>query len=242
MYNHLENSTNGEIWFTSVCNSNVTGFVLNTHLSLTSAEWRIRAFLGGQSTPSSSIYQIIISMGVQGLWQVLHPAAAEHTLTNLSIEDGFTSKLDNTTYHIGIATSIWFYQAKSSRGGKIIKRNDHSLIKNFEKILDTFGFEYRTAPGEAEAKLAHLNMSGVIDAVWLEDVDCFLFGATMVLRSVTGGKQNDQDLVKVYKSKDLADHLNIKLMQSGLILIALLCGGDYDTVHAQCLFSLEAWI
>lgn len=38
------------------------------------------------------------------------------------------------------------------------------------------------APGEAEAELAYLNRTGVIDAVLSDDVDNFLFGATMVIR------------------------------------------------------------
>lgn len=42
------------------------------------------------------------------------------------------------------------------------------------------------APGEAEAELAYLNSIGQIDAVLSDDVDTFLFGATMVVRkSVT---------------------------------------------------------
>ncbi len=38
------------------------------------------------------------------------------------------------------------------------------------------------APGEAEAELAYLNRLGVIDAVLSDDVDNFLFGATLVMR------------------------------------------------------------
>lgn len=38
------------------------------------------------------------------------------------------------------------------------------------------------APGEAEAELAFLNRAGYIDAVLSDDVDTFVFGATMVVR------------------------------------------------------------
>jgi len=38
------------------------------------------------------------------------------------------------------------------------------------------------APGEAEAELAYLNHIGIIDAILSDDVDNFLFGATMVIR------------------------------------------------------------
>ena len=51
-----------------------------------------------------------------------------------------------------------------------------------KNIIDAFGFEWRVAPGEAEAELAYLNRIGIIDAVLSDDVDNFLFGATMVIR------------------------------------------------------------
>jgi 5'-3' exonuclease len=38
------------------------------------------------------------------------------------------------------------------------------------------------APGEAEAELAYLNRVGVIDGILSDDVDNFLFGATLVIR------------------------------------------------------------
>lgn len=38
------------------------------------------------------------------------------------------------------------------------------------------------APGEAEAELAFLSRTGVIDAVLSDDVDTFVFGGTMVIR------------------------------------------------------------
>jgi len=38
------------------------------------------------------------------------------------------------------------------------------------------------APGEAEAELAFLNRTGVIDAVLSDDVDTFVFGGTTVIR------------------------------------------------------------
>ncbi|KAF8589236.1 hypothetical protein K439DRAFT_1333229, partial [Ramaria rubella] len=55
------------------------------------------------------------------------------------------------------------------------------------------------APGEANTELAYLNRAGLIDAIISEDGDCFLFGAKTVLCGICS-----------------------------LILVALLCGGDYD--------------
>jgi len=48
-----------------------------------------------------------------------------------------------------------------------------SLVMNLHSIQ---------APGEAEAELAFLNRTGVIDAVLSDDVDTFVFGGTMVIR------------------------------------------------------------
>ncbi|KAH9020781.1 PIN domain-like protein, partial [Lactarius pseudohatsudake] len=66
--------------------------------------------------------------------------------------------------------------------GKIISGKKHWLVDSMKEIIEAFGFEWRMAPGEAEAELAHLNNIGVIDAVLSDDVDNFLFGAKMVIR------------------------------------------------------------
>jgi Holliday junction resolvase YEN1 len=46
---------------------------------------------------------------------------------------------------------------------------------------------FRKAPGEAEAELALLNSTGVIDAILSDDVDNFLFGAKVVVRKYAVG-------------------------------------------------------
>ena len=47
--------------------------------------------------------------------------------------------------------------------------------------LNTY-YLFPQAPGEAEAELAYLNRIGVIDGILSDDVDNFLFGATVVIR------------------------------------------------------------
>ncbi|EJD33677.1 PIN domain-like protein [Auricularia subglabra TFB-10046 SS5] len=109
-----------------------------------------------------------------------------------------------------------------------------------QNIISSFGFEWRKAPGEAEADLAWLNSMGLIDAVWTDDGDAFLFGATTVMRNpgrnlssnirspalTMEGKQNENQ-VHVFHAEDLIDNENIRLDRNGLILVALLRGGDY---------------
>ena len=66
---------------------------------------------------------------------------------------------------------------KKKVGGK-----DHWLVTGMCEIIEAFGFEWRVAPGEAEAELAYLNRVGVLDAIVTDDVDTFVFGARVVIR------------------------------------------------------------
>ncbi|KDQ54498.1 hypothetical protein JAAARDRAFT_196419 [Jaapia argillacea MUCL 33604] len=128
----------------------------------------------------------------------------------------------------------------SVKRGKRVSGNNHWLTTGMKNIINAFGFEWRTAPGEAEAELAYLNRIGVIDAVLSDDVDNFLFGALTVVRNpsntLSGNRahpvknsagKDDGNHVVIYKSKDILEHPKIKLTHGGAILIGLLSGGDY---------------
>ncbi|KAF8575520.1 PIN domain-like protein [Ramaria rubella] len=133
--------------------------------------------------------------------------------------------------------------AKQKRG-KTVRANEHWIIDNLKQILEAFGFNYRMAHGEAEAELAYLNTSGDINAVWSDNIDCFLFGAVTVMHNTPAALskrdvKKERQFMEVYSSKDIAENGDIGLTQGGLILIALLCGGDYDMVHISTyLFKL----
>ncbi|KAI0255432.1 hypothetical protein BJV78DRAFT_1279225 [Lactifluus subvellereus] len=124
--------------------------------------------------------------------------------------------------------------------GKRISGEKHWLVDSMKKIIEVFGFEWRMAPGEAEAELAHLNSIGVIDAILSDDVDNFLFGAKMVIRNpsvnLTGNNKHatknadgrvDGNHSTIYTSIDILAHPSVQLTRGGLILIGLLSGGDY---------------
>ncbi|KAF4604507.1 hypothetical protein EYR40_003281 [Pleurotus pulmonarius] len=124
--------------------------------------------------------------------------------------------------------------------GKRINTSSHKLTTGMKAIIEAFGFEWRTAPGEAEAELAYLNRAGVIDAVLSDDVDTFLFGATMVIRNssntLSGNKSNpilnsdgrdDKNHSAVYRLSDIKSHPSIGIDRGGFILIGLMRGGDY---------------
>ncbi|KAF5375356.1 hypothetical protein D9615_008022 [Tricholomella constricta] len=125
--------------------------------------------------------------------------------------------------------------------GKKINKTSHKLIPGMKAIVESFGFEWRMAPGEAEAELAYLNRIGVIDGILSDDVDNFLFGATTVIRNpsnnLSGNRANpvvnaagkdDKNHTKVYRISDITAHPDIRLTRGGLVLIGLMSGGDYQ--------------
>lgn len=124
--------------------------------------------------------------------------------------------------------------------GKRISGEKHWLVDSMKGMIEAFGYEWRMAPGEAEAELAHLNNIGVIDAILSDDVDNFLFGAQMVVRNpsvnLTGNSKHatknadgrvDGNHSTIYTYADILAHPSVQLTRGGLILIGLLSGGDY---------------
>ncbi|TFY50615.1 hypothetical protein EVJ58_g10971, partial [Rhodofomes roseus] len=93
--------------------------------------------------------------------------------------------------------------------------------KNF---IDAFGYDYCTAPGEAEAELAALNHLGFIDGILTDDSDAFLFGAQTVIRNFTA---KSQELVFT-EAASVFVHDAVKLSRPDMIFMALLMGGDYE--------------
>ncbi|KAK6981426.1 PIN domain-like protein [Favolaschia claudopus] len=115
----------------------------------------------------------------------------------------------------------------SMKRGKIVKGNDHWLTKSFQSMLEGFGFDWITAPGEAEATLSAMTSSGIpcrIDAILTDDSDAFVFGAEIVLR--IRSEDNDNYSASRYSAFDITQQLG--LTRYDLILIALLAGGDYS--------------
>ncbi|KAJ3565362.1 hypothetical protein NP233_g7681 [Leucocoprinus birnbaumii] len=131
--------------------------------------------------------------------------------------------------------------------GKRINKTGNKLIPGMKRIVEAFGFEWRTAPGEAEAELAYLNRIGVIDGILSDDVDNFLFGAMTVIRNqsnnLSGNKSNpvlnsegkdDKNHTRVFRFQDIHDHSDIQLTRGGFILIGLMSGGDYEGGLERC--------
>ncbi|RXW11795.1 hypothetical protein EST38_g14060 [Candolleomyces aberdarensis] len=112
------------------------------------------------------------------------------------------------------------------RGKRVNVKEEHQLAPAFRELLDASGFDYLTAPGEAEAYLAALNRSERINYVLTSDCDVFLFGAQHVIR--TPQEPNNRDIVQVYHEAALRTYDSGALLSEGVILMAVLVGGDYD--------------
>ena len=99
-----------------------------------------------------------------------------------------------------------------------------------KKMIQAFRMPCHTAPGEAEAECAHLQNKGVVDAVMSQDVDAIMFGSTLTLRdwskeAARGNKSATH--VSALRLSDITTRTGLD--PAGMILVALLSGGDYDT-------------
>ncbi|KAJ7502076.1 PIN domain-like protein, partial [Mycena galericulata] len=127
---------------------------------------------------------------------------------------------------------------RDKRGIRRIRNNPRHLTALLKQLLTSFGYYHYTAPGEAEAELAQLNKLGFIDVVITEDSDTLAFGATCVLRTsgfvhFIHGLPYVTDPAEIYTSASIASH-PVDLDEDGLLLFALLVGGDYDRGVPQC--------
>jgi Holliday junction resolvase YEN1 len=124
---------------------------------------------------------------------------------------------------------------RGARGGGKIDYRARDLLK---EMLTCFGIPHHEAPGEAEAECARMQILGIVDAVWSQDSDCLMFGCTYWIRddrvSKTGGPskakvntEKSKETAHVVRARDLQERLSID--SKGLVLFAMLAGGDYDT-------------
>ncbi len=106
--------------------------------------------------------------------------------------------------------------------------NVASIPEFFAKqMLKQFGFPQHVAPGEAEAECALLQREGVVDAVLSEDVDTLMFGSGVTMRNWSSNDKGKTpthiNLYEAEKTKNGPSGLD----REGMILVALMSGGDY---------------
>ena len=61
---------------------------------------------------------------------------------------------------------------KRNKSGGLL---DRKLIELMHKLLDVLKVPRHQAPGEAEAECAKLQALGIVDAIWSDDGDSFMF-------------------------------------------------------------------
>jgi len=97
-----------------------------------------------------------------------------------------------------------------------------------KQLLKQFGLPFHLAPGEAEAECALLQQEGIVDAVLSEDVDTLMFGSGVTLRNWSAEgtlKTKTATHVNVYDARKTK--AGSGLDRPGMILVALMSGGDY---------------
>ncbi|GAB1736333.1 hypothetical protein NU219Hw_g6998t1 [Hortaea werneckii] len=114
---------------------------------------------------------------------------------------------------------------KSGRGGGGLL--DQELVKLLHQLLDHLKVPYHRAPGEAEAECAALEQRGVVDAVWADDGDAFMFGCQTLIKQHKVDGQRVKDYVRIYRAQTILKECDLD--RDSLVLFAMLAGGDYDT-------------
>lgn len=93
-----------------------------------------------------------------------------------------------------------------------------------KELLDHLGVPRHDAPGEAEAECARLQELGVVDAVWSDDSDTFMFGCTTLVQFHK--PEGSEDTVLTYTADSLVHRSG--LTREGLVMYAILVGCDYS--------------
>ena len=130
---------------------------------------------------------------------------------------------------------------------KIRRKGKRGVPKRPEllkQVLECFGIPYQLAPAEAEAECAELQKLGVVDAVWSGDADALMFGCDLLISdhriAKEHGNQNrnkghtekSKTHVQIIRAQKMKKEL--ALDREGLVLFAILAGGDYHPGLSDC--------
>lgn len=128
---------------------------------------------------------------------------------------------------------IWVFDGpgrpwkRNKRGGGGKPQDERERTRLTCHLLDHLKVPYHRAPAEAEAECARMQQLGIVDAVWSDDGDTLMFGATCMFSAHKVGKNWSADEIRVVRAATvLAEH---DLDQSSMVLFAMLAGGDYNT-------------
>uniref|UniRef100_A0A0W0EVQ6 XPG-I domain-containing protein n=1 Tax=Moniliophthora roreri TaxID=221103 RepID=A0A0W0EVQ6_MONRR len=184
--------------------------------------------------------------GLPGLWDKFQSSHEHRSLTHLTTIEGFEwNARKMQAVRVGIDTLGLI----SRCCGAVVQNQLNATITPLrlfffqlckylqlsavpaKVLIQVFGFEIHVAPGEAEAELAEMNARGIIDIVMTDDVDALIFGAEFVVRFAkpedVKGKICDD--VYIYMHTAIKNDDSLGLTRQGLVLLALIAEGDYDT-------------
>ncbi|KAL0931870.1 uncharacterized protein CTRU02_212823 [Colletotrichum truncatum] len=99
-------------------------------------------------------------------------------------------------------------------------------IALLKELLDNLRVPWHQAPGEAEAECGRLQQLGVVDAVWSEGNDAFMFGCRVLVK-----KTKDPDVVEIFHMEDVE---GLGFSKERIALFAVLSGCDYTDGLVGC--------
>ncbi|KIM49770.1 hypothetical protein M413DRAFT_48000, partial [Hebeloma cylindrosporum] len=143
----------------------------------------------------------------------------------------FFNKLCN--FRKGAATLIFISDGDGrpeiKRRAKVVNREVWWAAQAIE-LIGNFRFYHYQAPGEAEAELAQLNYHGLIDGVVTSDSDSLVFSSQLSIPKMSQTTYDDEMVLYTLDSI----HRSLSLTLGGLLLFALLSGGDYSNGIYGC--------
>jgi Holliday junction resolvase YEN1 len=116
---------------------------------------------------------------------------------------------------------------RNKRGGGGGPQVEYERTKLLIQLLDHLKVPHHRAPAEAEAECARLQRLGIVDAVWSDDGDTLMFGATCLIGAHRVESKWSPDKITVLRAENiLKDH---DFDSESLVLFAMLAGADYNT-------------
>ncbi|RAK98249.1 crossover junction endodeoxyribonuclease [Aspergillus ibericus CBS 121593] len=131
---------------------------------------------------------------------------------------------------------LFVYDGKNKppfKRGKAVSGRSYGsapIIRLSKILVDLFRFPRHEAPGEAEAECARLQRAGIVDAVMSNDVDTLMFGSTFAVMGFSkesGTNKAAATHVTCYRMDSAGEPSSVMLDRAGMILFAMLSGGDY---------------
>lgn len=90
---------------------------------------------------------------------------------------------------------------KPNKGNKIGNAPyNPDLNKLLKELLRNLGIGYHTAPAEAEADCARMEELGIVDAVWSDDGDVFMFGCKRLFRFHKESERNSKTHISLFEA------------------------------------------